>query len=195
MGYFFNYSPSNSFFMKKQIFSIFLVFSFLSIFNFSCERDAAGDPDNESELITTVSITFTPATGAARTFKWADKDGAGGLAPVIESISLAANTNYTTSVNFLDESKSPALSITAEIQEESNDHLVCYTASGNGPTIQITDQDKKKNPLGLSGTAKTATAGSGSLKISLKHEPDKKSATPCSTGETDVEVTFPVTIN
>ena len=56
-------------------------------------------------------------------------------------------------------------------------------------------QDKKKNPLGLAGTIKTTTAGNGSIKVSLKHTPDKKAATPCSTGETDVELTFPVTIN
>ena len=181
--------------MKNQLFSTFLFFAFLAFISFSCEKDTTGDPDNEQELITAVSITFTPASGAARSFKWTDKDGAGGLAPVIESITLAANTSYTISTSFLDESKSPVVNITAEIQDESNDHLVCYVPSGSAPAVQITDTDKKKNPLGLAGTAKTTAAGNGSLKISLKHQPDKKSTTPCSTGETDVEVTFPVTIN
>ena len=93
--------------MKNQLFSTFFFFAFLAFISFSCEKDTTGDPDNESELITTVSITFTPASGAAKSFKWTDKDGAGGLAPVIESIVLAANTSYTISTSFLDESKSP----------------------------------------------------------------------------------------
>ena len=81
--------------MKNQLFSTLFFFAFLAFISFSCEKDTTGDPDNESELITTVSITFTPASGAAKSFKWTDKDGAGGLAPVIESIVLAANTSYT----------------------------------------------------------------------------------------------------
>lgn len=181
--------------MKKQFFSIYLIFTFLTIFSFSCEKDTSEYPEDELELITTVSLTFTPATGSAKSFKWTDKDGTGGLAPVIESIVLAANTSYTISTSFLDESKSPAYNVTEDIQEDGYEHLVCYTSSGSAPAVQITDLDKKKDPLGLAGTAKTTTAGNGSLKISLKHIPDKKSATPCSTGETDIEVTFPVTIN
>jgi hypothetical protein len=181
--------------MKKQFFSIYLIFTFLTIFSFSCEKDTSEYPEDELELITTVSLTFTPATGSAKSFKWTDKDGTGGLAPVIESIVLAANTSYTISAEFFDESKSPAYNVTEDIQEDGYEHLVCYTSSGSAPAVQITDLDKKKDPLGLAGTAKTTTAGNGSLKISLKHIPDKKSATPCSTGETDIEVTFPVTIN
>jgi len=181
--------------MKKQFFSIYLIFTFLTIFSFSCEKDTSEYPEDELELITTVSLTFTPATGSAKSFKWTDKDGTGGLAPVIESIVLAANTSYTISAEFFDESKSPAYNVTEDIQEDGYEHLVCYTSSGSAPAVQITDLDKKKDPLGLAGTAKTATAGNGSLKIILKHIPDKKSTTPCSTGETDIEVTFPVTIN
>jgi hypothetical protein len=181
--------------MKNQLFPFILLCLSVSFLFWGCEKDNSGDPDNESELITTVSITFTPASGTAKSFKWSDKDGAGGLAPVIESVVLAANTNYTISTSFLDESKSPAENITAEIQEESNDHLVCYVVTGNVPAVQITDQDKKKNPLGLTATAKTTTAGNGTIKISLKHLPDKKASSPCATGETDVEVIFPVTIN
>ena len=181
--------------MKNQFFSIYLIFSLLILLSFSCEKDTEVYPEDESELITTVSITFTPASGAAKSFKWTDKDGAGGIAPVIESIVLTANTSYTISTTFLDESKTPAYNITEEVQEESYEHLVCYVSSGSAPEVQITDQDKKKYPLGLAGTIKTTTAGNGSIKVSLKHMPDKKAATPCSTGETDVEVTFPVTIN
>jgi len=161
----------------------------------ACEKDEAAIPESESELITTVIATFTPTTGSARVFKWSDKDGAGGLAPVIQSIALPANSSFTVSLVFLDESKSPVVDITPEIQEESKEHLVCYTSSGAFPAVTITDQDARKRPLGLLGTLKTDAAGSGSLRVVLKHEPDKKSATPCNTGETDVEVSFPASIN
>ena len=180
--------------MKNQIFSTFFFFAFLAYISFSCEKDTTANPNNESELITTVSMTFTPASGSAKTFKWADKDRVGSLAPVIDSIVLAANTSYTVSAEFSDESKSPVENLTADILKDRNDHLVCYTSSGFASAVQITDQDKKKNPLGLEGTFVTTTAGNGSLKVCLKHKPDKKATTPCSTGETDVEVIFPVVI-
>ncbi|MBK7870006.1 MAG: hypothetical protein IPJ74_04585 [Saprospiraceae bacterium] len=60
------------------------------------------------------------------------------------------------------------------------------------PTIQ--DMDENGKPLGLVSTLKTGAAGNGTLKISLKHEPDKDAANACNTGETDAEQTFNVVI-
>jgi hypothetical protein len=160
----------------------------------SCEKDKDADPDNEQELITTVRLTFTGG-GATLTFNAADKDGAGGLAPVIDQVVLKPNTDYTLSVQFLDESKTPAGDITKEVAEESDEHLVCYAASGAMPLPGITDKDKKDKPLGLKSSFKTGAAGVGSLKVTLKHEADKNNATPCNTGETDAEATFPVSVN
>lgn len=160
-----------------------------------CEKDKDNEPDNEQELITTVTLTFTPTTGSTITATAKDLDGDGGNAPTIQPVNLKANTDYTLTVEFADESKSPTEDITEEVQEESNEHLVCLVGSGAMPNPAIQDKDDAGKDLGLSSKFKTGAAGTGTLKITLKHEPDKNSANACSTGETDVEQTFNVTIS
>ena len=159
----------------------------------SCEKDDDNGPDNEQELITTISLKFTGG-GQTLTFTAEDKDGDGGAAPVIQAITLKANTDYTLSVSFLDASKTPTEDITTEVKAESNDHLVCYVATGAMGAPQIQDTDAGGKPLGLESKFKTGAAGAGSFKVTLKHEADKGNANACSTGETDAEATFNVTV-
>ena len=172
----------------------YVVLTFFSVFYFfSCEKDQVGGPDNEQELITTVRLTFT-LPGQSLVFNAKDTDGDGGLAPVIDAVSLSANTTYGLKVEFLDESKTPAVDFTSEVREEGADHLVCFTASGSAPAPSDLDKDANGKALGLMSTAKTAAAGSGTLKVTLKHLADKSKSNACSTGETDAEVTFNVTV-
>lgn len=168
----------------------------LSAFLFTaCDKDDDGMPDHEQELITTVQLTFTDAAGSSQTFHVKDLDGDGGNPPVADEVKLNANTAYTLSVKFLDESDAThSHDITEEVEEESAEHLVCFTAAGAMVTPVTTDTDADGKPLGLQNSLTTGNAGSGSLTVSLKHEPDKSAAAPCSTGETDAEVTFPVVI-
>jgi hypothetical protein len=65
-----------------------------------------------------------------------------------------------------------------------------------GLTITKTDVDSGNNPLGLSTTVDTGSAGTGSLTIVLKHEPKKPNngTVADAGGQTDVEVTFDVTV-
>lgn len=160
-----------------------------------CDKDEDNEPDNEQELITTVKLTFTPTAGIPITATAKDLDGTGGNAPTIQPINLKANTDYTLAVEFADESKNPAENITEEVSEENDVHLLCFVATGAVASPTIQDKDKNGKPLGLSSTLKTAAAGSGTLKITLKHEPNKSASNACSTGETDVEQTFNVTIS
>ncbi|MFN7116216.1 MAG: hypothetical protein ACK4TA_05415 [Saprospiraceae bacterium] len=164
------------------------------LFTTGCDEDDDDEPDNEQELITTVTLTFTPTSGAAVVAAARDLDGAGGNAPTIQPINLKANTDYTLTVAFADESKTPAENITEEVEEESNEHLVCLVGSGSMPNPTVQDKDDAGKNLGLRSTLRTGAAGTGTLKITLKHEPDKNAANACSTGETDVEQTFNVTI-
>lgn len=160
-----------------------------------CDRDDDNEPENEQELITTVTLTFTPTAGGSAIVATAkDLDGDGGNPPVVQDIELAANTDYTLAISFLDESKNPVENITEEVEEESNEHLVCLVGSGAMPSPTIQDTDDNGDPLGLVSTFKTGAAGNGSLKVTLKHEADKSAATPCATGETDAEQTFNVTV-
>ncbi len=160
-----------------------------------CDNDNDNEPDNEQELITTVKLTFTPTAGIPITATAKDLDGDGGNAPTIQPVNLKANTDYTLAIEFSNESKSPAENITEEVKTESDEHLVCLVTTGASlpvPTIQ--DKDGNNQNLGLTSTFKTGVAGAGTLKVTLKHMPNKTGATPCSTGETDVEQTFNVTI-
>lgn len=158
-----------------------------------CEKDDNNGPDNEQELITTISLKFTGG-GQTLTFTAEDKDGEGGSAPVVQAITLKANTDYTLSVSFLDASKMPTKDITTEVKAESNDHLVCYAATGAMATPLIQDTDAGGKPLGLESKFKTGSAGAGTFKVTLKHEADKSNANACNTGETDAESTFNVAV-
>ncbi len=156
------------------------------------DDDTGGDPQ---ELITTVQLEFSPASGTPLTFSFKDVDGIGGSAPVVDNIALSANTTYTLRVKFLDESQAGNVDdITAEVSGESAAHLVCFDTEGGVPLPAVQDTDTNGKPLGLVSQVVTTAAGIGKLTVSLKHEPDKGAAAPCNTGETDVEVTFDVTI-
>ena len=65
-----------------------------------------------------------------------------------------------------------------------------------GANIQIADADVDSNgkPFRLETVWTTGAASSGTVNVVLKHEPDKSAADPNATGETDFDVTFPVTI-
>lgn len=174
------------------LFFVALVFTFGA-----CNKD---DDDhsgtNEEELITTVKLTFTNTqTNAVTTFEGKDLDGVGGNPPLIDPVVLAAQSTYTLEVEFLDESSAQSVEdITEEVKEEDEEHLVCYAFTGNITQVQTTDTDGDGNPLGLEATVTTGAAGSATLTITLKHEPNKGASNPCSTGETDVELMFGVDI-
>jgi len=160
-----------------------------------CNKDDDDGHQDDQELITTVQLEFTPAAGSPLVFTFKDTDGIGGNAPVIDDIELAANTTYTLHIKFLDESEAGHVhDITEEVSEENAEHLVCFSTEGGVPLPVIQDTDANGKPLGLISQVVTTAAGSGQLTVSLKHEPDKGAAAPCNTGETDVEVTFTVTI-
>lgn len=173
----------------------FLVATAILVLSASCLKDDAPDGPSDQELITTVVVAFTDGAGMVSTFEFADLDGPGGLPAVKDEINLKANTNYGLVVTFFDNSDiANPVNITEEVLEEAEEHQVCYEVTGAVGTPVIIDKDANNKPLGLGATLQTGTAGTGSLKIILKHEPDKNAANPCSTGETDVEVSFNVVI-
>ncbi|MBK7149619.1 MAG: hypothetical protein IPH78_12580 [Bacteroidetes bacterium] len=162
-----------------------------------CERNP-NDPEcaGENELITTLRVTFTDsATGtAAGTFQFKDADG-DGLPEQLDTLRLSANITYLAELKFLNESVSPAEDITPNIAAESNDHLIIFSTPANSLTFRITDYDNNTPPLplGLQSYWRSASAGSSTVQITLRHQPGIKDGTP-NPGDTDVEVTFPVQI-
>ena len=166
----------------------------------SCEKD---DPEvpNEEEVITTLVYALTPdGGGTAVEFRFEDLDGDGGNAPVITNASLMANTTYSGSVMFLNETETPAEDITEEIEGEDEEHQVFFSVSGANATVTYSDADSNGNPIGLASSLVTGAASTGTLMVVLRHEPNKGAAGVSdgditnAGGETDIEVTFDVTV-
>ena len=154
-------------------------------------------PDDENELITSVILHFKEAvSGTTTTFSFKDSDGDGGNpASKFDTISLKANASYTLTVEFLDESKSPVVDITKDIEEEQEDHLVIFTPSpASLLTYTYGDKDKNNFVIGLLGTAKAGAAGTGKLKVQLRHQPGVKNGT-AAPGSDDVQLDFNLKVN
>ncbi len=170
----------------------------------SCSNDDDGDPINEVELITTLIATLTPPTGTAIVLTFRDLDGDGpGVPTITVSGALAENTTYTGTLILLNETESPAENITEEIEEEADEHQFFFQTGGGLAISNFTylDFDSDGNPLGLNFSFTTGTApSSGTFTITLRHEPNKNAAGVSqgnianAGGETDIQVTFPITI-
>jgi hypothetical protein len=178
----------------------FLLILAVSIFT-GCKKDTDSPvtepppPVNESEIMTTFRLTFTDSAGTAPsvTAQFRDPDGDGGNPPAqFDTVKLSANTTYLAYITILDETKTPADTISKEVKEEANDHLFFFTpGAGINETIIILDLDTNPTPLplGLQTKWKTGSASSGTTRIVLRHQPGVKNGnyTP---GETDIDITF-----
>lgn len=174
---------------------------------------------NEQEVITTVTLTFTPNGGGdAVTAAWDDPDGDGGAAPAIDAVTLTASTTYALTVTFTNKLASPAEDITEEVEAEGDEHQLFFTGTAvNGPAAvnagavlehAYDDVDAEGLPVGLANTV-TTRSGSGKLTVTLRHLPPV-SESPVKTaqlaanaaqdglgalpGDSDASVTFDVTV-
>lgn len=170
----------------------------LAIIGFtSCSSD---DPDHvhEEEVITTMTITLSPQGGGSDIIlKTQDLDGDGPGLPVITNGDLVAGTTYNGSIEFLNETESPADDITAEVSSEGDEHQILFTpSSGLDITTSYTDTDSNGNPIGLTFTIVANTASSGNFTVTLKHEPTKPNdgTVAGAGGETDIAATFSVNV-
>lgn len=179
-----------------QFIKSILILFILSISFFSCNDDDPIIP-NEEELITTVIYTLTPVGGGDDVvFSFTDLDGDGPNAPVLVEGNLAANTTYEGTIEFLNEVETPAEDITEEVVEEGDEHQVFYIQTGSSASVAYDDEDDNGNPLGVLTTLETGDASTGTLIITLRHEPKKPNNGTLADagGETDVQVTFDITI-
>ena len=178
--------------MKKLMVKISLPFLLFARGLTACKSDKA---ETEQENITTVEVHLTATDGSLdHEFEWNDTDGPGGNNPEIETIALAAGKTYNCHIHVYDRSKTPEDDITEEIEAENTAHLLVYNISLANVTITATDTDDNGKPFRLDTQWVAGAASSGSVNIVLKHEPDKSASNPDATGETDFDVTFPVTI-
>jgi hypothetical protein len=184
--------------MKIVNYFVSLAFTFVFL---SCEIKAPVVP-NEEELITTVIFTLTPQTGGESVvMSFEDFDGDGGQAPQIIGGALEIGTKYNGVLQFLDESSSPVIDITSEVLSEADQHQVFYQPSSTlNLNVTYSDMDGQGKPIGINTVLEGNTLSTGSLKVILKHQPNKsgmnvdKGEIRNAGGETDIEVTFNVTI-
>jgi hypothetical protein len=177
--------------MNRKLFPLYLVFV-ATLFMQCTDSGTELKPDDENELITSVTLHFKDdATGTVQSFSYKDTDGDGGKAPTkFDTIALKANVRYTLTAKLLDESKTPVHDITKEVASESDEHLLIYTAA---PAALLTytygDKDKNNFPIGLTGMARAGAAGTGKLKVQLRHQPGAKNGTT-TPGSDDVHLDF-----
>lgn len=177
------------------------------------------DPDNEQEVITTVALTLTPSGGGDPIeAAYADPENDG--EPVIDPVTLTAGATYALQIRFLNELATPAEDITVEVQEEGEEHQVLVygdavegPATGDNPDHLVThayaDTDASGLPLGLDNTLVAVRAGTGSLKVMLRHLPAEggvavkidtlgadfaRGGAAGIPGDADVDVTFPLAV-
>jgi hypothetical protein len=179
---------------------------FSMLFITSCEKDEPDDPiiPNEQEVITTLNYTLTPESGTPIILSFRDLDGDGGNEPIISDGTLASGMSYIGSMELLNELEDPAEDITLEVAEEELEHQFFYETSFptelSDVNIAYNDLDEEGNPIGLSTVLTTGEMGSGTITVTLRHEPNKDAAGVSSGdianagGETDIEVTFNVEI-
>ena len=167
----------------------------------SCKGDSITDPAGETEVISRVTLTLTPTTGAPITAYIDDPDGNGPTAPSAQvgTLSLPAGSSWTGAIKFENRTVSPVADITSEVQTEASAHRVFYTVAGTGVLVSSTDLDPAGKPLGLRFTAaaaSSASAGARTLRVVLCHydtQVKPAAETSCSV-ETDIDVSFALTV-
>jgi hypothetical protein len=183
--------------MRKQLFKIVLGLLLTSTVITSCKKDKDEEP-NDSEVITTMQLTFVPnGGGTTLTYQFDDADGPGGAAPTVQDIVLAPSKTYAVTVKLLDKTKTPVADITEEVEEEADAHRFYYepTATSN-VTVSGLNNDANAIPLGVTSTWTTGAVATGKTKVTLRHYPGTPpnkalgDLVSSSKSDTDIEVEF-----
>lgn len=217
--------------MKKIFNNIFVLFAFTFTIVSGCKKrdhlpvDQPPLPEAEQELITTFKLILKDSvTSNIQSYVFKDPDGDGGepafYGPSLNTqtdsvIYLNAGRTYYAEVLLLDETKNPVDTISNEVRDEGDEHMLFYNHEFNtiensanpyrvrlnGPDILVTyeDLDAGLPPKGIGLLTKWKTPTSGNttkhpLVITLKHQPEAKDGT-YAPGETDIEVKFKIVVN
>jgi len=206
----------------------FIVFLIAGVLFASCKKDKKTDnsspvpppPGNDQELITTFKLYLSDGIDTTL-YLFKDPDGDGGISAFYgpgtsttssqsdSVIILSSGKNYTATIFYLDESKSPVDTISNEIKSEADEHMMFFNQlnpsplpnasvnlSGTNLSITYLDTDGASNPLPLGLISRWSTgnaSGKSPLTISLKHQPGSKNGT-YAPGDTDASVLFKVLI-
>lgn len=201
-------------------FFVAVVFSGALIALSGCENDDP-IPENIPELITKVTLKFTPSGGGAAVSVTAtDPDGEGVKDLIVDGpINLSKGVQYTLFLELINGLYNPVddgYNITTEVEEEGDEHQFFFSFSdgvfsspiGSGNikdnagssvgSINYLDKDDNGLPIGIetSWTTANVTSTNKSFRVLLKHQPDVKSSTSTSLdGESDLNITFVLNVN
>jgi len=191
--------------MKLNKLYIFILFASILI---ACDNN---DPKKEDvpELITKVTLTFTPTTGPPVVATATDPDGEGVQNIKNDGpINLKSNTTYLLTiqlVNGLAQPTDEAYDVTKEVRNNGAEHQFYFNWSADEFTNSVVDysggsdsKDQNGLPLGLTTTwtTKGNAVAASNFRVILKHQPGLKSSTSTvNDGETDVDVTFDLGVN
>jgi hypothetical protein len=187
--------------MKWSLLGSMFLIGFSALFTACDDHDHDHDhKHDEGENINSVTLEFfrTSDTLADFTVTWSDEDGIGGKDPILpDTLRLMKDSTYTVKVVFEHLHGTAKHDVTAEIRKEANSHIVCFTPKTIIQAIVLeikrTDKDGKNLELGLESTWKGIIPETGTVQLTLKHQPNTKNGS-CSIGETDIEVDFPFVI-
>lgn len=182
---------------------------------------ACGDNDPKKEdvpeMITKVTLTFTPSSGSAIVVTATDPDGDGVQNIKTDGdIKLAKSTDYTLTIELINGLADPgdeAYNVTNEVEREGDEHMFFFSWTGNAfqapagdgnidnrndPVDYSASMDENGFPLGLTTKWKSAgiTTEGANFRVLLKHQPGLKSQTSKSSdGETDLDITFELSVD
>jgi len=174
----------------------------LVIFWSACNKQekAVAPPVPGNEFITTLKLVATNVADSTDMVScaWTKLNPNDTSAPdtSLAHMKLRANAVYNVKVMVLDETKTPPLDITPEIQDRENYHLVCFTiAPGLNLSVQRTDHDTNtpQHEVGLADKFAAGSPSSGNLEVVLHHQPNVKNG-DCNRGSIDIDVNFTIYI-
>lgn len=178
---------------------------FLFVITISLIAACSDDPEsaNEEEVITTVLVALDPEEAAGEdegeiiTLSWDDVnlDAIVDASEVTVSGPLFTDKTYDATIQILNKSGDSEIDISQEIEEEAEEHIFCFAVSDAGISITIQDEDKNGLPLGLKSIwSTTSLESTGTVTITLRHQPGVKTGDCPGAGETDATLTFPVAV-
>jgi hypothetical protein len=175
----------------------------ISLLAGGCKKEEENPtPTDGNEAITTATLTLTSQTMPVETVTATVESLNTNADFSRAALTLKANTTYAGVITLLDKTKTPTLDVSADVKKEANEHLLVYTftpATGSSASMTVIATDKDTNPapgpysIGLATQVKTGAAGTGKLKIILRHQPNAKNGT-AGPGTSDLDTDFTVTI-
>ncbi len=161
----------------------------------ACSSDLGGAEGGETEIITTVTLSFEPRAGGETIIvSFSDPDGDGGVSGSADPLVLDVGESYELRVAFTNELVDPPEEITPEVEEEAEEHQLLFTGIGlSGPAAgqdpdaiavhgyadvesDYGDNQGEDLPVGLVNEFVAMKAGMGTLVVRLQHLPELNGA-------------------